>query len=51
LAQVVTRPPDVLMASAEKLPKTASPLPLIALLGLLGLGAAFSLRSITARLQ
>ena len=47
LAQVITPPPAeaLVVADAErKLPATASPLPLIALFGLLALGAAFTLR-------
>jgi hypothetical protein len=44
LAQVVTPPPaEVLLA--KNLPTTASPLPLIALLGFLSLGAAFTLHA------
>lgn len=51
MAQVVTRPPpEVLMASAETLPKTASSLPLFGILGLLALGSAFSIRAIANRL-
>lgn len=38
--------PEPMAAPAETLPKTASPLPLIGLAGLLSLGAAFALRSI-----
>ena len=50
IAEVVTAPPaEVLVAQNEspitsELPKTASPMPLIGLFGLLALGAAFSLR-------
>jgi hypothetical protein len=48
LAEVVTAPPaqtEVAVARTEKaLPATASPLPLIALLGLLALGGAWTLR-------
>jgi len=48
IAQAVTPPPaDV--AEAQTLPKTASPLPLIGLFGLLALGAAFTLRFARAR--
>jgi hypothetical protein len=48
LAEVVTAPPaEVLVATegpATELPKTASPMPLIGLFGLLALGAAFGLQ-------
>src|SRR6202522_213043 len=46
IAQVVTAPPaEVLVATNDaQLPKTASPMPLIGLLGLLALGAAFTLK-------
>jgi hypothetical protein len=49
VAQVVTAPPaEALVATndapAAELPKTASPMPLIGLFGLLALGAAFTLR-------
>jgi hypothetical protein len=47
IAQAVT-PPPVEVAVAETLPKTASPLPLIGLFGLLALGAAFTLKFIRA---
>jgi hypothetical protein len=46
LAQVVEPPPVV--AALEPLPKTASSLPLIGLIGMLALGAGFAL-SITAK--
>lgn len=56
LAQVVTPPPaaETLVAqstpaAAPELPKTASPLPFIALLGLLALGGALSLRLVEKR--
>jgi hypothetical protein len=54
VAQVVTAPPAeelavVTAAPAVELPKTASPMPLIGLLGLLALGAAFSLKFVRAR--
>ncbi len=54
MAQVVTPPPAaetlVAQAAAEPaLPKTASPFPLIALLGLLALGGALTLRLLEAR--
>jgi LPXTG-motif cell wall-anchored protein len=46
IAQVVTAPPaEALVATNDaQLPKTASPMPLIGLLGLLALGAAFTLK-------
>jgi LPXTG-motif cell wall-anchored protein len=44
LAEVVTPPPPAEMRAS--LPKTGSELPLIALCGLLALGAAFTLRSV-----
>jgi hypothetical protein len=49
LAEVVTPPPTapetaVASVTAKTLPATASPLPLIALLGLLALGGAVTLR-------
>jgi hypothetical protein len=45
LAQVITPPPaETQMAMARELPRTASSLPLIALFGLLALGAALTLR-------
>jgi hypothetical protein len=44
LAQVVEAPPEpVTVAAADPLPKTASSLPLIALIGLLAIGAGFAL--------
>jgi hypothetical protein len=54
IAQVVTAPPaEALVATNDapvaELPKTASPMPLIGLLGLLALGAAFSLRFVRTR--
>ncbi len=49
LAEVVTRPPPATLA-ARSLPATASPLPLIALLGFLALGGAFVLRSAEKRI-
>jgi len=50
LALVVTPPPTMTAAVAEKtLPATASSLPLIGLLGLLALGAAFALRTAERR--
>jgi hypothetical protein len=49
IAQVVTAPPaEALVATNEapaaQLPKTASPMPLVGMLGLLALGAAFGLK-------
>jgi len=50
MAQVVSPPPVAETVAAEPaLPKTASPLPLIALLGLLALGFGLTLRVIDAR--
>jgi hypothetical protein len=47
LAEVVTAPPPAEMQeSTATLPQTGSPLPLIALCGLLGMGSAFAMRSI-----
>ncbi len=54
LAEVVTAPPaEVVAATADApaLPATGSTLPLIGLLGLMTLGAAFAFRSVTKRLQ
>jgi hypothetical protein len=56
IAEVVTAPPaEALVAEntapEQKLPKTASPMPLIGLLGLLALGAAFALKFTRARVQ
>jgi hypothetical protein len=57
IAQVVTAPPaEALVATndandAKELPKTASPMPLIGLCGLLALSAAFSLKLVRARVQ
>jgi hypothetical protein len=48
LAQVV-EPPPVAAAPAKHLPKTASPLPLVGLIGLLALGARFALSGFTKR--
>jgi hypothetical protein len=53
LAQVVEPPPaaePVTMAAAtEPLPKTASPLPMIGLIGLLALGAGFAMSAFSKR--
>jgi hypothetical protein len=56
LAEVVATPPaEVLVATndapAAELPKTASPMPLIGLFGLLALGAAFGLQFARTRTQ
>jgi hypothetical protein len=53
LAQVVTPPPaqQPVQVAAAELPKTASELPLIALLGLLSLGAAWTLRLVQKRVR
>jgi len=54
LAVAVTAPP-VMTASAQtpvkKLPKTASPLPMIAMFGVLALFGAFALRTAAIRIQ
>src|SRR5208283_6128162 len=44
IAEVVTAPPAETLVATNELPKTASPMPLIGLFGLLALGAAFSLK-------
>jgi hypothetical protein len=52
LAQVVEAPPaaePVVMAAAEPLPRTASSLPLIGLIGVLTLGAGFALSAFSKR--
>jgi hypothetical protein len=54
LTQVVERPPlvaaePVTVATAETLPKTASPLPLIGLIGLLTIGVGFALSAFSKR--
>jgi hypothetical protein len=52
LAEVVTPPPvEVAMAKPQTLPATASPLPLIALFGLLALGGALAVRAVEKRVQ
>ena len=54
LAQVVTPPPaptEMAMATRRTLPATASPLPLIALFGLLALSAAFAFRIAEKRIR
>ncbi|MGA2696676.1 MAG: hypothetical protein ABSE92_11480, partial [Terriglobales bacterium] len=52
LAQVVEPPPatePVVVADADPMPKTASPLPLIGLIGLLALGGGLALSIATKR--
>jgi hypothetical protein len=55
VAKVVELPPEVAapkpveVAAAQSLPKTASPLPLVGLIGLLSLGAGFALSVISKR--
>jgi hypothetical protein len=54
IAEVVTAPPaqaEVAAAPTPELPKTASPMPLIGLLGLLSLGGAFAIRAVASRLR
>ena len=53
IAQVVTAPPAEALVASEpaQLPRTASPMPLIGLFGLLALGAAFSLKFVRTRAQ
>ena len=51
VAEVVTRPPAQVEVAENTLPKTASPLPLIGLFGLLSLGAAFTLRAVASRVR
>jgi hypothetical protein len=57
IAQVVTAPPAEVLVAAndapvpQTLPKTASPMPLIGLFGLLALGAAFTLKFARSRVQ
>ncbi len=57
LAVAVTPPPVTVAAAPERvkrvktLPGTASPLPMIAMFGMLALGAAFALRTVATRLQ
>ena len=49
LAQVITPPPAAPVLVAQNLPKTASPLPLMGLLGFLSLGGAWTLRLVQKR--
>jgi hypothetical protein len=51
LAQVITAPPAEPQMIAQALPATASPLPLIAMFGLLTLGAALAVRMIERRVE
>jgi hypothetical protein len=52
LAEVATQPPArVEAATAPALPATASSLPLIGMWGLMALGGAFAIRSVTKRFQ
>ena len=51
VTQVVTPPPAVALTAAETLPKTASPLPLIGLFGLLALGGVLMLRAFQRRIH
>jgi hypothetical protein len=54
LAEVVTLPPvetEAAMATAPQLPATASTMPLLALFGLLAVGAAVAIRGFAKRLQ
>jgi hypothetical protein len=54
LAEVVTPPPTQLAMATpreEKLPSTASPLPVLGLLGLIALGGTFATRAFAKRLQ
>jgi hypothetical protein len=56
MAEVVTPPPATeepapVEVAQNTLPKTASPLPLIGLFGLLSLGGAFTLRFVTKRVM
>jgi len=51
LAQVVTPPPAEALAASAALPATASNLPLVGLLGLMALSAAFALGAFARRFQ
>jgi hypothetical protein len=51
IAQVVTPPPPEQLVASAALPATASNLPLIGLVGLMALGAAFALRAFTRRIE
>jgi hypothetical protein len=51
VAEVVTPPPVEAEVAEQTLPKTASPLPLIGLFGLLALGGAFTLRAVASRVR
>ena len=50
-AQIASAPEPVVAETEPALPATASPLPLIGLLGLLSLGAAFAVRVVATRVQ
>jgi hypothetical protein len=49
VAEVVEAPAPVLVAQAQPLPKTASPIPLIALIGMASIGAAFAAKRLATR--
>src|SRR5439155_25360808 len=51
VAQVVTAPPAVALTATETLPKTARPLPFIALFGVLALGGVLMLRAFQRRIH
>jgi len=51
IAQVVTPPPPEQLVASAALPATASNLPLIGLVGLMALSAAFALRAFTRRIE
>src|SRR5690242_19860138 len=51
VAQVVTPPPAETLVAEQTLPKTASPLPFMGLLGLMSLGGAFAVRAVASRLR
>ena len=51
VAQVVTPPPAEELVASAALPATASNLPLIGLVGLMALSAAFALRAFTRRIE
>jgi hypothetical protein len=48
VSEVVEAPAPVMVAQAETLPRTASPIPLIALIGMASLGVAFAARRFAA---
>jgi hypothetical protein len=49
ISEVVEAPAPVMVAQAETLPRTASPIPLIALIGMASLGVAFAARRFAHR--